>query len=371
MKTFFLIIIYLIISLPVKAMKIGYGSSTAVVTAKIQEGFLMGFELGFKKVLGERESDTSLLINQKNSSSQLAAKDSAYELIKKDVVALFGFPGSHDAILAGRIARDNKILAIFPGCNHSDLANLGPFVHTTGHSMQEEVSAIMSFATKKFKGKKGLVVVNPTAAPSLNQEAIFIDKAIKYNEVKLNLVRLNKQLLLDDSEIKKIKKNFYAFIVLTAYPEALVALTEQFLSNDVDLPTLAGSAWGTVDSDVMRRFIAGKKNNFYILSSWLRGAKASLAFETAFKKVYGRDPTPDNAFGYDLGVVAGSLIKKVKGRPTKELIAKTLLDVGCFKGLSIGSLCFNPNGGHVNRPIYFLKYTKQGFVLENIRRVKD
>src|ERR1700761_6508428 len=77
--------------------KIGYGSSTAVITSKIQEGFFMGFELGFRKVLGVERASHLLITDQISNNSQLAAIQSANELINQNVVALFGFPGSNDA----------------------------------------------------------------------------------------------------------------------------------------------------------------------------------------------------------------------------------------------------------------------------------
>ena len=150
---------------------IGYGSSTAIITAKIQEGFLMGFELGIRKILGLEKARQIVRVNQVSSSSQLGALQSASELVRQNVASLFGFPGSHDALLAGDALATLDLMAMFPGCNHNGLRELGPDVYTTGHSMDVEVESLLTFIERNFPGKRALVIINPTAAPSFKSRS--------------------------------------------------------------------------------------------------------------------------------------------------------------------------------------------------------
>ncbi|MEZ4815074.1 MAG: ABC transporter substrate-binding protein [Bdellovibrionota bacterium] len=366
MKMFLNLFIVLSCLLPfgLKAnFKLGYGSSTAVVNSRIQEGFLMGFDLGIRKMLGDKRVRELLTINQVEGASQLGAIQSASELVEKGVVALFGFPGSHDSLLAAKIAQKANVLFVAPGCNHNGLGKVGDTVYTTGHSMDREVSSMLDFLKRFYSKKKGLVIINPSASPSLSQEDIFKQQLQDKSNANLNIsiVRLNLDLQLPNEELDKLKKGDYSYICFTAYPEALVSLSNQLKSNSIDLPTVAGSAWGTVDSDVMRRYISTKKSPFYMAAVWVRGRPSSVYFERTFKLRYGRDPTPDNAFGYDLGIVAGSVVKRVAGKVTAATILSAFKKNKCFYNLTVGKLCFGDSGGHSDAKISYLKYTKKGF----------
>ena len=102
-------------------------------------------------------------------------------------------------------------------------------------------------------------------------------------------------------------------MVMTPYPEALVRMTDQLVRSGIDLPIVAGSAWGTVDTDVMRRFVASKKRRLLYGGDVASRLAESRIFETTFLSAYGRDPTPENAYGYDLGVIAGTVFKRIQG----------------------------------------------------------
>jgi ABC-type branched-subunit amino acid transport system substrate-binding protein len=150
-------------------------------------------------------------------------------------------------------------------------------------------------------------------------------------------------------------------MIFTPYPEASVHFVNQLMQENVDLPVVAGSAWGTVDSDVMRRFIANKVSPFLMQTSWLPKSKRSRIFSTKFKRVFAKEPTAEAAYGYDLGVIAGTVLKRTKGRVTRQSFFEAFAKNRCFDHLSVGKLCFPQKGGHANRTIYFLKYSSTGF----------
>ncbi len=362
-RTGFCGILYLVVLYELAANGIGYGSSTAIVTSRIQEGFLMGFRFGLQSVLKKDEVQQLLTINQVADGSQLGAIKSAVELIDKKVSVLTGFPGSHDAILAASVARSAGIMGIFVGANHNKLSELGPDIYTTGHSMNTEVLSILKFVEKKFPRQRGLVVFNSTAVASISQEVIFkqLLGTKEFSGLNLNLRRLNASFVLDESDLKELKLKKVDYLILTPYPEAAVSLTEQLIQYSLDVPIVSGSAWGTVDSDVMRRFISTKKAPFYMAVSWLKGLKTSAGIEKAFRFSFGRDPTPDNMFGYDLGRIIGTIAKRTKKPISGQTFKKAFNLDTCFSGLSIGKLCFGPGGGHSDRKVNFVKYTPKGF----------
>lgn len=342
---------------------IGYGSSTSVITEKIQEGFLSGFQVGFKSIYPSNEFNQFVKLEEVHDGSALGSQVAARRLITNKVSALFGFPGSTDALLAGQIAKESNMIAVFPGCNHNGLANLGENVFSTGHSGTDEAWAGLEFGTKFLKFRKVLVIINPMAAPSVGLEPIFNspETKAKFGSMEISLVRLEQDLLLPTETIAKIKNGQYDYLFLTPYPEASKKFTDQLVSEKLDLPIVAGSAWGTVDSDVMRRFVANKKAPFYLMTSWNPESASSKVFRKIFKKVYAKEPTAESAYGYDLGVIAATVLKRTATPVTVESYKKAFHSNLCFSGLSIGSICFPVTGGHAKRSIHFLKFTRSGF----------
>lgn len=343
----------------------GYGSSNSVITPRIQEGFLTGFQLGISQFLDEKSQNTDIKIKQINDSSPLGAVNSANILINEGVKSLFGFPGSTDALLVGKIAKEHNILYVAPGCNHEALASFGDTVYSTGHSSYAEVSFQLRFIKENLHLKHVLVIINPMAAPSAVLGPIFknVVNEKNFSGIALDVTYLNDNLSIPDDVINEIKKKKYQIILFTPYPEASTTFVNQLIENKIDLPVIAGSAWGTVDSDIMRRFVAFKKTKFYMATSWNPNSDSSLRFRNLYKSTYVKEPNAESAFGYDLGIIAGTTLKRISGQITKDSILNAFKSNLCFEKLSIGKLCFNKGGGHAKRSVNFMEFTKQGFKL--------
>jgi len=336
---------------------IAWGGTNSIVKPQIRENFLTGFQLGFESEFGRGSFEKYIKTYSDESDSKTSAIKIAKKAIDDGAIGLIGFPGSHDALLVGDVAREKSILSISPGCNHEDLGKFGFFVHSTGHSGTHEIDSSLWFIQKYFKGI-GLVIVNPRAAASFNMGELFKKKS----EKEIFQVNLNDKLQLPESTISDLKNGVFKYIVFTPYPDDLSQVTKQLTDSNIDLPTLAGSAWGTVDSDVMRRYVVSKKKPFYMMTSWNAKSTHGKNFIKKYKKSFAKEPSADSAYGYDLGVIVAQLLKNSKTPYTKESFSHSLKEKNCFSNLSIGQLCLNKNGGHATRPIFFLKYSSNGFV---------
>ncbi len=345
--------------------KIGYGSSTAVVTAKIQETFYMGFELGFEEILGEKRANEILLVKQVSDGSQRGSTRSAEYLVNNGAIALVGFPSSHDSLLAADIAQKNGFLTIFAGSGHTDLAKKGPTVFTTGTSMESAVESIVRFIQRKIPGKRGMAVVNPYAVFSLNHETVIkqIMDEKKIPGVTMTPVRLTKEMVLSKTDLAALKRGDYDYLFVTPYPEELAPFMSQLSENRVDLPMIASSSWGTAEPDIMARFVSSKKTPFFIGTEWVRGQPESRHFETLAQSHYGREPNSEMSYGYDVGVITATVVSRLTGDLTKESILKAFNQNRCFQHTTVGEICFGPNGGHAKRSIRIEQLTKSGRVL--------
>lgn len=341
---------------------IAWGSTNAVVPDPIRENFLSGFQLGLETESKKGAFQSLVKIYLDESKSQTSALDVAKKAVEDGAAALIGFPGSHDAMLAARIAQQKSITAISPGCNHQGLADFGPTVHTTGHSGKTEVASSIWFIGQYLKGQ-GLIIVNPRGAPSANIGDLFQQQAESSAStgIKYTIAKLDNELKLPIEILERLKKQEFSYLVFTPYPDDLRQVVAQLTDHKIDLPTLAGSAWGTVNSDIMRRYVVSKKAAFYMMTSWSSDTKAGKAFIRKFKSKFAKDPSADSAYGYDLGSIVGQVLKRIKGPLTNQSFSSALSSNLCFERLSIGQLCLSPTGGHAQRSIFFLKYSEKGF----------
>ena len=128
-----------------KNKPIVYGFADSVHPAKNQELFFLGFELGFDKVMGKES--TSKLVGLKSSTdgSQLGAAKIIKEILVSQPGLIAGFPTSHEALQVAPLSSKERVLTIFPSAGHTKLATFGPYVVTTGESMDVWVNTTIDF----------------------------------------------------------------------------------------------------------------------------------------------------------------------------------------------------------------------------------
>jgi ABC-type branched-subunit amino acid transport system substrate-binding protein len=342
---------------------IGYGSSNAIVPAKSQELVLMGFELGFAKAAPTKNISDYIRIEQNNDHSQLGALISAKNLIKEGAVALVGFPTSHEALLAARIAKENGMLGIFAGAGHNDLANMGPTIFSTGESIKQSVEDSLRFVSKEFKGSTGFFVVNPSAVFSHNHSVYFKQalQAAEFSGINIKEVFLTKDLILNESDLNEIRTAKSPYLMLSFYVDEAAKLLWQLDEKKIDVPLFATPAWTTDDVEFVKRILQRKKTPVFSLASWNPAQPVFFPFARALKEKFGRTPSSEMVYGYDLGIIVGTIVKRIDGRISKEAIIRSFHKDVCFEGATFGELCFDPNGGHARRKLNVVKWSKAQF----------
>jgi ABC-type branched-subunit amino acid transport system substrate-binding protein len=350
---------------PAATPVIGYGSSDAVLPAKNQELFYMGFELALRSALDKRYGHDVLGVSQVSDGSQLGSVRAAKELIAQGAKFLVGFPTSHEALLAADVAIKAPMLIISSGAGHEKLAKLGNHVFTTGESMDYSVGTMMDFISVKYKNEKGLLISNSRAIFSLNQ-ADTAHRLTKASGGKLlpnmEFADVNAQSRLPDDMILKIQSGQYKYLFLTMYADESAHLLQQLEDRGIDLPIISNTSWTTGDVMFLLRLLTRRKSETFSAALWVPGSPESAPMERLIKKTYGRDATAEMAYGYDLGIIVAKTMNGVKDQPTAENIQKSFLGNKCFSDLSSGQLCFHPNGGHADRKIYFVQFLKDHFV---------
>jgi ABC-type branched-subunit amino acid transport system substrate-binding protein len=341
------------------AAKIGYGSSTAVVSPSYQENVLRGFELGVARVLGPQSPEKSpFLVKQINDKSIQGATVAANALVDSGVVALVGFPVSHDALLAADVARKAGVLAIFGSPSHTAIAEKGPLVYSTGASISTLQDDLLQFLMEKFPGKKGLAIVNPTSVFSINQETLLKSKIPTLPKLTIEIARLADGLVMPEAILSRMKKGEFDYLYLSVYPDDLVALFNQMQAARVDLPMVA---FGGPDPEILRRFIAGKKAPYFIGTTWVPSDPDMKALDKEVFKKYGKNANFETVIGYNLGMVVGQVLKTNEGPLTKESVLASFRKKSCYPVLGRNELCFGPNGGHAtSQGLRFARFSQVG-----------
>ncbi|MCK6596731.1 MAG: ABC transporter substrate-binding protein [Bdellovibrionaceae bacterium] len=338
---------------------VGYGSSDAVLPSKNQELFYLGFELALQKSRLSEDIMSRIITSSVNNGSALGAQKAVENLIANKVELIVGFPTSHEALLAAKIASANNKFAIFAGAGHEDLAKFGPKILTTGESMDRSVTSTLAFIKKNVYGTKGIVVVNPFAVFSQNQADKIKEINSKNFKLKLDFAYLNQNKTLSEEDLKKIEKSNFIFI--TPYADESVKFLEQFNKNKIDLPIITNSSWTTGDLESIRRFLVQRKSPIYSSSLWIKGSKESLTFENLVRSTYGREAVAEISYGYDLGIIVKSILTELPKKFTSDDVVNFIKNKKCFSNTTSGKICFSPNGGHAERKLFFVKFNKSNF----------
>jgi ABC-type branched-subunit amino acid transport system substrate-binding protein len=343
--------------------RVGFGSSDAVLPKKDQEWFYSGFEIGLE-VKGPKNALRDLVIKrQVADGSPLGASLAAANLESEGAIALVGFPTSHEALLAAKVAVENQLVGLFIGASHERLSKLGSFVFSTGPSAGTIAQSMLKFARKRYPRGNGLLISNPSAVFSMGME----DALVGIGDRQLFPVRLNKDLLLNHDVIKDLRSGRYDFLVVTPYASESQKLMEQLEDAGVDLPIVATPTWITEEIEYIKRFILKRKTPIFGPRDWVSGSKESKGFESAFVRKHKTPPRFEIAYGFDLGIIVGDVLSRMGPPYTRERFRSFFLARRCYEDTSSGTICFPASGGHAIRNLYILQVRPDGFSVVNSR----
>lgn len=361
------LLLLLVLASDAKAMSpiVGYGSSDAILPAKNQELFYLGFEAGMTRRLKSPALSEYVTTSQISDGSYLGAIKSVKNLIMRNVKIIAGYPTSHEAVLVGRITRDLNVLTIFPSAGHSELAAMGDRVFTTGESTGVTVNSMIAIA-KGIKQNVGkcLISFNPRAVFSMDQDE-ELEKAIsqgRHQGLVFEKVYLSESLRLDDAIIKSLREGKYDCLIMTMYPDESVEIMKQLDENGLGVPIVTNSSWSTGDIEFLRRIIAHMKSPIYGFSLWVKESPQYQDAATYIERKYGRKPTTEIMDGYDLGIIVGTIIQRMQSHNEYDDPLAMFQEDTCFEGTSTGKICFPVGGGHAVRTVHKVMISKDGYI---------
>ena len=337
---------------------IGFGATNSFFSDLSVEDFVAGFTFAISPNATLKEE---VVIETKMDRSPLAASILAKKLLDSGAKALIGFPGSHDCLLAAKEAAKKSASSLFLNCSHNDLKQYSGRMATTVSDMNEEVQSMLEFLTVHEKRKNGLVIIHPQHIASRLQGDLYLKLQNNFKgQISYNVVDLSSIGTIPEGFLNKLKSREYDFIVLTAYPDLLQPLREQFTKESIVTNLYGSSAWDNLE--VARRFLLNLNNKFVYPTPWDRSSRRSQEFIKSFKNKFAKEPSPEAAFGYDLGLILVQISKSNKSHTLSEGLKTAISERKCFTGLLTNSICLGDLGAHSHKERTFVQVTQKGLI---------
>lgn len=333
---------------------LGYGMTNTVTSIQSQERAYMGFKTGFDMTIKKKLDPDFIVRESLFGAGSLSAVKVAEKLHKQGVQVFLGFPTSHEAFLVSEYAHKKGLMAFFSAAGIMKLAQMGDQVFTMAESPEESLKDRFDFIRKQFPRKKGVALFAAHKVFSFAQFATFerLLKTPEYKDLELSLVKVNASGQVSEDILEKLKNGEFQYMYLTMYAKDAVPVFEQLEKVKVDLPIVASSSWDFQNIDVVRRFLMARKSPAYTYTIWDDKKPDAQKFLKDIKTVYQARPSGGMAYGYDLGVVVATVLNRIEGPVSLAKFKKAFQKDPCFDGTIAGRICFDPKGGHAQRPIF-------------------
>lgn len=222
-------------STPAKC-NIGYSYSTAVLSLEQQENFLMGFKFGLREAYGQLGAsdrpcasyDKINIIKVGITGTAMSPIKAANQLASKDVVLLAGFPSSHEALLAAKIAKEKSLPFIILGASANDLLKYSDFIFTISPKRDKYTEKLIRDFAEKYRNRTILVVAKKDNVFSMDivRNLQRVNKETGF-PLTLKTLFLDNNFQLDSRAIGQLDPSYIAAVYITNYPsESKSAFTQ-------------------------------------------------------------------------------------------------------------------------------------------------
>lgn len=352
---------------------IGYGYSDILVPVERQEHFFMGFKYGLERALKELNNGAGrggpcseyerieIIKDIKSNKGKLEALYAAQELASHGAVLLAGFPTSHEALLAAKIAKGKKLALVVPGAGVDALKDYGEFLFTTSPINSAYLDYQFSELVKRHKDILLVAKKDEVFSMDLFKHLQSINEAAGR---PLNFIQvfLNEKSQIDDHELKSVLERGVTAVFITMYASESKQVLLQLLKNLLkDSIIYVSSAWSMGDlsylSDVRSKF----GNQILSVAVWSStiGLGEQNSFTEKYRSIFKTYPPLEAAHGYEAGAAAANLLFNAK-EATAESVLESLKNLGCFTVETVGRLCRSQTG-FSERRFFWLKWTDNGF----------
>ena len=352
---------------------VGYGYSAHSISKIRQEHFYMGFEYGLKQGYKDNPAatgpcatanDYQLILEYDASDNPIGALKVATRLINRGAAIIAGFPASHGALLAAKVAQKNQVGILLPGASASDLETYSDYMFSMSPGRYKHSSKTVSYFAKHFKGKNILAVIKKDSVFSMDilKNLQRVNQELG-NPINIIPAYISKNTIGKIENINQFKSTNITAAYMAPYPiqskEVYKQLTEVFENK---IQYFGSSAWLSMDTSIINNIPMKYKNNLKVFSTTRldKDSRANTRFHKIFLKEFGKEPEREANSGYILGYVAADILRRSKAT-SKEAILDSLRTTTCINMDDHDQKQCRTPSGFAKRKIDIFRWDPQGF----------
>jgi hypothetical protein len=382
-KVFFILIFILFSCTLVPAFSyaqectIGYGYATTVLPKADQENFMWGFQYGLKKAYKDNPSKKGICHSFKNvkvvykfshdTKSPLDAILVANDLIKNEAIIMAGFPSSHEALLAAKVAQQNNMAFVSIGAVANGLAQYKDNIFTTSPKRETYTKELIKGLANRHKGKEILIVAKKDFIFSMDILNTLQKENKPEYELKLTPVFIDQNLAIDKNSLKNVDLKNVAGVYITLYP-SISKLAFLELQDKLNGQTMfyVSSAWISNKIEFFDKIpLSTKKRvvgfgagvpNFY--------SEALKPLHEAYELAFNKKPEVAVFEGYEAGTYVAHVLKK-SAAASRSAVLHSMKNLGCISVDTFGKMCRTPEG-YSTKKLYFYYWSPEGYVPKSL-----
>ena len=353
---------------------IGYGYATTVMSKENLEHFLLGFEYGLEEGFKNLTPSKGPCQSFKNIKLELVAGNIrkgplstvnvAKELATKNVLLLAGFPTSHEALLAARVAQHNGISFVSMGAVANGLAQFSDYVFTTSPKRASYTKEIFKGFTKRHSGQEILVVAKKDHVFSMDIVKSLKEESSKTGAVKITPVYLSDDLTLDKQVIDQIDFSKIKAVYFTLYSSiSRLAFLELEKRLKSDATFYVSSSWISHKVEFFDEVSQSTKKRVVAFGAGVPNIENEKLSELKelYVKRFKQKPANEVFEGYEGGVFVANVLNNAIAATQKGML-KSLNETKCIDVYTqFGQICRTAEG-YSTKKLYFYHWSPEGYV---------
>jgi ABC-type branched-subunit amino acid transport system substrate-binding protein len=356
--------------------RIGYGYSDVLLSIERQEHFFMGFkyglEKGFQQLAGKESGPCNtfdkieIIKVERLGMNKLDAFYAAQELASKNIIMMAGFPTSHEALLAARVAKEHQLALIVPGAGNNALEEFSSYLFTTSAKNIDYIVQQFDELVKKYPKKNILVLAKKDAVFSMD----ILENIVKLNNsagkpISIKPMYLLDNLQLDQSELQSEIEKGVASVFITMYASESKQAFSQILELIPKGTTIyVSSAWPFGDVSHLFDLKSKYENPIRSVAAWSEtiGKNKKDSFYKKYQQTFKTHPPVEAGHGYEAGYFAAYVLFHSKKADSASVL-EALHNTKCLTVDTVGDVC-RDSTGFSKRNLFWMNWTMQGFESE-------
>lgn len=329
---------------------------TVLPKAKDFDKLYGGFYAGIERFSQSHDPKTSILFHQFNPKQDATGVVAGVNWAihnKCDVVV--GLITSKDALIAGPLLKENKLIGFSSTATNSRISQYYPYLMSASTSSSSYTKSVVQWI-KKMNLKKVAVISKPSSVYSR-----FFSDEIKRKLPFAQIFNLRKDNDLSKKDLKVLRSLRADIVFFTVYPiESLPILSTLINSLQYDFsPYILGTqAWMETHIFSSNRTLFSNYKKIYVLNPWDFNSPNQILLQAKriYRSLYNDSIDHDSVYDFDVtSMILKCAFEKKTRTLSKPRMSHCLSKKFSFVGAT-GIYHFNGKDSHPTRKEHLMQY---------------